>query len=146
MIALSGGLIAGIEANGISRNEDCNNNCWESDGISANGETLTFDLEKATVVSQVRITFNSNFNYSIKQTMSVKRQEQQRIGIPPELVRDYSVEFLLDGKTVETKEIKENHQRLNVIDLNSVLCDKINIIMYNTNGYESVSVFEVRIY
>ena len=132
--------------NGISRGEGDNRNIWISDGIKKEGEILSFDFEKPVTVSQVRMTFDSNFNYSIKLTMSKKRQDQQRIGIPPELVSDYTIEFLLDEKVQKTVEVKENHQRLNVTSVEPTLCDKINIIIHSTNGCESASVYEVRIY
>ena len=54
---------------------------WSSDGISPEGETLTLKLASVKKVSQVRLTFDSNFNYPIKITLSKKRQLQQ-IGVP----------------------------------------------------------------
>lgn len=132
--------------NGIARKEGANPNIWISNGIKKEGEVLSFDLKKSLNVSQIRITFDSNFNYSIKQTLSKKRQKQQRIGVPPELVCDYSIELLLNEQIKNVIDIKENHQRLNVIKFDSVLCDRINIIIHNTNGYENASIFEVRIY
>ena len=132
--------------NGISRGEGENRNIWVSDGMGKEGETLTLAFEKPCEVSQVRLTFDSNFKYAIKQTLSKKRQLQQRIGVPPELVRDYSLEFVLDGKVVKVAEVKDNHQRLSITDVETVLCDKINIVIHSTNGYENASVFEVRVY
>ncbi len=69
-----------------------------SDGISASGETVTLKLSKPETISEVRLTFDTNFNYSIKQTMSIKRQKQQRIGPPTELVKDYTVTLLCGGE------------------------------------------------
>ena len=132
--------------NGISRGNGENGNIWVSDGLGKDGENITLELDKAKEVSQVRLTFDSNFNYSIKLTMSVKRQKQQRTGTPPELVKDYTVSLFLNGKKVGEKQIKDNVQRLNVLDFESVLCDKVVVTVNSTNGDENARIFEIRIY
>lgn len=132
--------------NGISRAEGENGNIWVSDGLGDNGESVTLELPKAEKVSEVRLTFDSNFNYSVKLTMSVKRQKQQRIGIPPELVKDYTVSLWLDGKKVVEKSVKDNVKRLNVVDFEETLCDKVVVTVNSTNGHENARIFEIRIY
>ena len=129
--------------NGISRGDK---NKWLSDGISEKGETLSLDLKRECEISQVRLTFDSNFNYPIKLTMSRVRQNEQRIGVPPELVKDYTVTLWKDGKKAAEKIIKDNTQRLNVIDFEPTLCDKITVTVYSTNGCENARIFEIRIY
>ena len=131
---------------GVSRAEGEKGNIWVSDGIGKDGESITLELAKEEKVSQVRLTFDSNFNYSIKQTMSVKRQKQQRTGIPPELIKDYTVTLWHNGKKVGEKAVKDNAQRLNVIDFEKTLCDKVTVNIQSTNGHENARIFEIRIY
>lgn len=77
--------------NGVSRQLGDEQNAWISDGIAEGGETLTLALDGEHTVSEVDLTFDSNFAYPIRVTMSANRQAQQRIGVAPELVRDYDV-------------------------------------------------------
>ena len=132
--------------NGISRGEGDERNIWVSDGMSENGETLTLKLKKAAEVSQVRLTFDSNFNYAIKISMSGERQGQQRIGTPVELAKDYTVELYLNGEKVSEKAVVDNVQRANVVDLDKTLCDEVKVKIHSTNGAADARVYEVRIY
>lgn len=132
--------------NGVSRQTEAGSNMWKSDGIAPKGESLTFDLKKAETVSQIRLVFDTNFNYSIKQTQSAKRQKQQRIGTPLELIKNYSIALFKDSSPVFQQEVCENYQRLNVIDLPCVSCDKIVITVTDTNGCKDAHISEVRIY
>ena len=141
---------SGFEAeaviNGVSRKEGENENIWVSDGIRENGETVTLTLQKASCVSEVRLTFDSNFNYSVKQTMSSKRQKQQRKGVPPELVKDYTVKLWKNGSTVSEKTVKDNVQRLNTVSFDKTDCDKVTVTVQTTNGAKNARIFEIRIY
>lgn len=131
---------------GVARKEGERSNLWISDGISEQGETVALKLKNSAKVSQVRLIFDSNFNYSIKQTMSRKRQEQQRIGVPCELVRDYDVALWKDGIKVAEKSVKENVQRLNVVRFEPACCDNVTVTVRKTNGAENAHIFEIRMY
>jgi len=132
--------------NGVSRGDGEGNNIWISDGLNGCGETLSLKLAEPSVVSQVRLAFDSNFNYVIKITLSDKRQRQQRIGVPVELVKDYTVSLYKEGKKVAEKTIKDNVQRANVVDFEPVICDGVRITVHATNGAEDVHIYEVRVY
>ena len=97
-------------------------------------------------MSEVDLTFDSNFAYPIRVTMSANRQAQQRIGVAPELVRDYDVIQKLDGKEVGRTEVRGNYQRHNTVALNPTGCNEIEIRFIATNGAPSVKVYEVRVY
>jgi hypothetical protein len=131
---------------GVTRPTDNSPNMWVSNGISEEGETLSFDLNGADEISQVILIFDTNFNYSIKQTQNSKRQNQQRIGVPPELVKNYIIKLWKDNTVVFEKSVCDNHQRLNVIDFPSVNCDKVTITVTETNGCGDAHIYEVRIY
>ena len=132
--------------NGVSRKLGDETNAWISDGLSADGETLCMKLDAPHTISELRLTFDSNFAYPIRVTMSANRQAQQRIGIPPELVKDYTITAFRNGKAVYTKEIKDNHQRHNVVAIPPVECDAVEFRFTATNGAPDVTVYEVRAY
>lgn len=129
-------------AQGISRRMGENQNGW----VSRCGESLTLALDSPHTVRQVRLTFESNFRYPIRVTMAPLRQRQQRIGVPPELVKDYLVELLRDGKVVESKAVRGNFQRLSVCDLEGTEADTVRITVEATNGDDTVVVHEIRVY
>ena len=133
--------------NGFARNIGDSTNCWESDGISADGEKVTLTLNKSSAVSQIRLIFDSNLNRPIKITLSAKRIAEQQVGVPAELVKDYRVELSRNGKIVAQHTVKDNCQRLNIIDFpNQPECDKISVIVDNTNGYPNAKIFEIRVF
>ena len=132
--------------NGVSRGEGAERNIWISDGMGAEGETLTLKLAREAEVSQVRLTFDSNFNYAIKLSMSAKRQKQQRIGVPMELVKDYTVTLWKGEEKVSEKTVRDNVQRANVVDLEPAVCDRVTVTVHSTNGAEDAHVYEVRVY
>lgn len=131
---------------GISRRLGEDSHAWISDGISEKGEVLSMAFDEAKTISELRLTFNSDFNYPIRVTMAPNRQKQQRVGVPEELVKDYSVVFKKDGKAVRTIDIKDNHQRHNVLKFEKTLCDTVEIQVLSTNGSKDITVFEIRVY
>ena len=133
-------------ANGISRKIGDALNGWRSDGMREAGETLSMTLPAPRKVRQLRLVFDSDFRYPIRVTMSPNRQKQQRIGVPPELVRDYDAVFFLAGQEVGRMKVRGNHQRLNVLTFDPVLLDKVEFRVLSTNGAPCVTVYEVRAY
>ncbi|MBR5080568.1 MAG: FAD-dependent oxidoreductase [Victivallales bacterium] len=132
--------------NGVSRKLGDETNAWISNGLSTDGETLCMKLDAPHIISELRLTFDSNFAYPIRVTMSANRQAQQRIGVPPELVKDYTITAFRNGKAVYTKEIKDNHQRHNVVAIPPTECDAIEFRFTATNGAADVTVYEIRAY
>ena len=132
--------------NGVSRKLGDETNAWISDGLSAEGETLCMKLDAPRTISELRLTFDSNFAYPIRVTMSANRQAQQRIGVPPELVKNYTITAFRNGKAVYTKEIKDNHQRHNVVAIPPTECDAVEFRFTATNGAADVTVYEIRAY
>ncbi len=131
---------------GISRKLGEQMHGWVSDGISDNGETLIMKWSQPKMVSELRFTFCSDFNYPIRITMAPNRQKQQRPGVPAELVKDYEVILKLNGETVRKFNVRDNHQRLNVNKFGKTVCDTVELRVSKTNGAPEVTVFEVRAY
>lgn len=133
--------------NGVSRNEEGVKNLWQSAGISPEGEALTLSLESPSAVSQVRLSFDSNLSLAKKVTLSAKRQAEQQIGVPAELVRDFSVTLWSGERQLARKDIAGNFQRLCVVDFEKpVFCDRVEIRVTATNGSADARIFEVRVY
>lgn len=131
---------------GISRKVGNDMHGWVSDGISAEGETLTMVMNCEKLLSEVQLTFWSDFNYPIRVTMAPNRQKQQRDGVPAELVKDYDVRFIKGGQVVRCLKIRGNYQRLNVHHFEPTLCDRVEVKVYGTNGHEDAVIFEMRAY
>lgn len=131
---------------GFTRPLDGNSNMWSSNGISDSGETISIILQNDLTLSQVRLVFDTNFNYSVKQTQNSKRQKQQRIGIPPELVKDYTVKLWRDGKVVFCKDVADNCQRMNILDVPKGHYEEITVTVTATNGCADVHIYEIGLY
>ena len=130
--------------NGVSREIDGNVNAWHSNGVG--GEWINFDLGSEKQVKQLRLTFDSNFRLNKNITLSGKRQLQQEIGVPKELVKDFVVKFTLGDKVVKEINVTNNVQRLCVLDFDKISCDGIKICFNSTNGIDEIRLFEARAY
>ncbi len=131
---------------GISRRLGDDTHAWVSDGIKVGGETLTMTFDRSETLSELRFTFDSDFNYPIRVTMAPRRQVQQRLGVPEELVRDYDVIFKNGDKTVNTIQVRDNHQRHNILKFEPTVCDSVQLKVFSTHGEPQITVFEVRAY
>lgn len=132
--------------NGISRDEDGHRNLWISGKGRTEGEMLTLHLADRQPVSEVHLTFDSNFHYPIKITLSRKRQAQQRIGVPPELVRDYTVTLWQGDKKAAKQTVTENVQRKNIVTFPTTECDRVTVMVHKTNGSNEAHIYEIRVY
>lgn len=133
--------------NGVSRNVGDTINQWCSDGIREGGEVLTLKLEEAALVKQIRLTFDPNL--SEERCISVSRAfiDKEPVGVDKELVKDYTVSVVSEGKIVWHQKIENNYQRLNILDLpEAVKGDEVRICVEATNGDPDVRIFEVRVY
>ena len=128
--------------NGIGRTLGGDLNGWSTKA----GENVTFELGKTAPVSEVRLTFESNFAFPIRVTMAPNRQKQQRIGVAPELVKEFTVELIRDGKTVASANVRDNHLRHRKVGFPAIEADTVKITPVSTNGSEEVVIHEVRIY
>lgn len=131
--------------NGIARTVGDNSNLYCSNGISADGETVTIDFKKAVDLKELHIKFDSNLSKEIEISMSrwvVSRQDKY---LPTTLVKDYSVSLIKDGKVIKTLDFNDNIYRFNKIKLNDN-CDKVKITCKSTYGDKDIRIFEVRAY
>lgn len=139
------GFAASNVINGITRRIGAENNAWRSASMGEN-EWIRLDLTSASEVNTVQLVFDSNFDIEKKITLSSRRQSQQVPGIPKELVRDYDVNLIRNGKVVATREVRDNYLRLDRVSFNGVLCDAVEVKILATNGDSAARVFEIRVY
>ena len=142
--------LAGYDAEnvvtGVSREIDGATNAWRSAGTAA-GEWLQLDLAAPASVKTVQLVFDSNFNIEKKIALASRRQKQQVIGVPPELVRDFDIVLLQGGKEIARREVRGNWQRLCRVQLDkAACCDAVRLEILATNGCEKACIFEVRLY
>lgn len=131
--------------NGVARRVGDQENCWES--LDLKDPSLVLELPQAAQMRQVRLTFDPNLTREIMPSMTRNVRDRQVKGLPHELVKDYSVEALLDGQVVWKKDVERNGQRLNVLDLETpTLCDTLKITVKSTYGLDAARIFEVRAY
>ena len=140
------GMEAQNALSGVSRREGAASNLWASDGMAEAGETLTCKLSAPKAVREVRLTFDPNLSLGIKISLSSARCAEQRVGVPPELVKDYTVTLFLNGEPVARRQIVDNHQRLNVLPFPPTLCDELRVCVTKTNGADDARIFEIRAY
>lgn len=132
---------------GVTRREDVNSNMWKSVGIKNGGEQIMLALKEKSAVSQIRLTFDPDLSEERCISVSKAFMEKEPLGIAKTLVKDYSVELLCDESVVASRDVKGNHQRLNVVNFEkTVMADAVHIIVQNTNGCEDVHIYEIRIY
>lgn len=133
--------------NGVARNVGDTMNLWQSCGLQSGGETLCLALKKPAPVSQVRLTFDPNLSEERCISVSKAFLDKEPVGVAAELVKDYTLTACRNGKVVWATSVKDNYQRLNIIDLNTpVEADTIELRVTATNGDEDARVFEIRIY
>lgn len=102
---------------GIARQQDGESHCWETNGISDGGESISLKLNWEEKLSQIRMIFAPNLNQEIMITMTKRVQEKEVKHMPLELVRDYAVKVYRGENLVAEKQVRDNEERLSVVDL-----------------------------
>jgi len=132
--------------NGIARSTGECTNYWESQGITKDGERLEVYLCRPAPVHQVRLVFDTDLNHEIMPSMTRLVMDRQVKGMPAELIKDYQVSLLREGEVVAETIVRENRQRLNVLDFEGICTDEVRITIQATHGFENARIYEVRIY
>ena len=132
---------------GVSRSIQNDTHLWQSKDMTDERAFLSLDFDKEKEISEVRVTFDPDLNIEIMISQTKRRLDGMIKGMPPSLVKDFSVKLLLNGETVYTKKITDNNARLCVIKTNApVVADKVLIEIESTYGDKTAKIFEVRVY
>jgi hypothetical protein len=133
--------------NGISRKVKEEPNCWISGELGSQDEWLCLDFGRSLSVKEIHLKFDSNLSKEIMVSLSHSALSKQIPGIPPELVKDYRLEFLQGEQVVHSETVTGNYLRHRIHKLDSIVsCDKVNVHVLNTNGDKYARIFEVRSY
>lgn len=133
--------------NGVTRRVKDASNCWVSGEIGEKPEWISFKFEKSIYPKQIILKFDSNLSKEIMVSLSHSVKTSQVSGIPPELVKDYALEFYKDGELVHREDVKNNYLRYKVHNLtNEINCNEVKLNIYSTNGDKHARIFEARIY
>lgn len=132
--------------NGISRKVKENTNCWISKEMGTEPEWLNLDFGGKVFANEVHFKFDSNLSKELMPSLSHRVLANQVPGIPPELVKDYTVEFYLEGKLVHSIEEKGNYFRFKVHKVQTPIeFDNIKVLVKATNGDKHARIFEIRV-
>lgn len=141
------GFDADKVVNGIQRNIGTENNLWISKPLQQEPAVLTLAFEKAIQAREVIINFDSNLSAEIMITISKPNKAKQREGFPPEIVKNYRLDFYFQDSLIFSKSVEANHQRHNKLQLTSpVICDRIELTCIETHGDPCARVFEVKVF
>lgn len=133
---------------GIARAEGNESNCWESDGIPADGGAwIALSYDAPRTFSEIRLIFDPDLNAEIMVSMTKRVQEREVKGMPPQLVKDFTVEVLRSGQTVWRKDVTDNIERLCVLPTGSPIGgDELRVTVRKTYGHANARIFEIRAY
>ena len=98
-------------------------------------------------LKQVRLTLDPDLSDERCISVSTAFIEKEPVGVAVQLLKDYTVTAYCGGEAVWSETVRDNHQRLNILDLpGAVKADAVKIHVHATNGCEDVHIFEVRAY
>ncbi|ONI44763.1 pyridine nucleotide-disulfide oxidoreductase [Candidatus Epulonipiscioides gigas] len=120
-------------------------NAWISNELSENGEYLQVEFEKDTLIKQVVLRFDPDFNRTIATSIAETHRDRQVEEMPYQLVRDYIIEYFKDNEKIAEAIVEDNYQRVN--KHNVALCiDKIKITILKNYGDPYARICDLRIY
>ena len=132
---------------GVTRTIGDNSHLWQSNDMSEENAFLSLDFKEEKKISEVRVTFDPDLNIEIMISQTKRRLDGMIKGMPPSLVKDFTVSLFNKDQKVYTKKIADNNERLCVIKTQTpVIADKVLIEIESTYGDKTAKIFEVRIY
>lgn len=132
--------------NGIARGTAQGTNCWNTGALDA-PSSVTVALDRPSDIREVICRFDTNLGREISMFIFTAHLADQVPGVPPELVKDFGLRFLCEGKAVHEVRVRDNIIRNATVRLEQpVHCDAIELTVYATYGAQSANVFELRAY
>lgn len=130
--------------NGVARGEEGESNCWRAP--IEDSPSLLLTLSGKTLIREIRLTLDSNLSREITPSINETVLSRQKSGPPPELLKEYEVDILREGKVVEHIGAHSQGQRLQRLFLDGTEGDAVRIRAISTYGSREAAIFEVRIY
>ena len=125
-------------------------NLWISDNLNNGEQWILYQWEERKPIHQVRLTLNPDLSKELPSSIGKIYNEHhgftKRDGEAKELVKDFDILALVDHKWEVIASVKDNYQRLCVIDFEEITTDRIKIVIKSTYGSPHGEIFETRIY
>jgi hypothetical protein len=123
-------------------------NRWMSDPDDGPPAWIELRWPEPVTVSEVQLVFDTGMHRVLTLSHSDVYTDRMMWGRPqPETVRDYTVEAMRGGKSVELADVTGGYQRLNRHQLSEAIeADAIRITVTATNGIDHARINEIRVY
>ncbi|MFI3293785.1 MAG: FAD-dependent oxidoreductase [Rikenellaceae bacterium] len=128
---------------GVARDEGGENHHWMSRGTEA---VLHLKWDNSVSLSKVELKFDTNVKRPMMMHKNLSRNISQVVGVPPELVKSFTVEAMQNGRWVEVAKIEDNIRRYVPLTFESINTSEIRISLHDTYGANDIKVFELRCY
>mgnify|MGYP005989112749 CR=1 FL=1 len=128
---------------GVGRDEVDKIHHWQSDGLNAE---VQLEWNKPQNFTSVEMKFDTNLQRKINFHKNPAKNEGQVMGIPPELVKEFTVEARVQGSWKEVGKKDYNITRLVKINFDEVKATAIRLQLKSTHGKENIRMYEVRCY
>ena len=129
--------------NGIGRAEVDKINHWQSNGLNAE---LQLEWEQKQNLTSVELKFDTNLQRKMMMHKNPAKNKNQVIGVPPELVKNFSVEARLNGQWKEVGKVENNLTRLVKVNFDKVTITAVRVKLKDTYGDPNIKIFEIRCY
>ncbi|MDO6854085.1 FAD-dependent oxidoreductase [Cellulophaga lytica] len=128
---------------GVGRDEVDKIHHWQADGLNAE---LQLEWKKNIDLSSVEFKFDTNLQRKMMMHKNPAKNKGQVIGVPPELVKSFSVMARQNGNWETIAEVTGNRTRLVKVNFNTIKTTAIRVTFKDTYGDPNIKLFEVRCY
>ncbi|APU11046.1 fumarate reductase [Cellulophaga lytica] len=128
---------------GVGRDEVDKIHHWQADGLNAE---LQLEWKKNIDLSSVEFKFDTNLQRKMMMHKNPAKNKGQVIGVPPELVKSFTVMARQNGNWETITEVTGNRTRLVKVNFNTIKTTAIRVTFKDTYGDPNIKLFEVRCY
>ena len=130
---------------GIARDVADTIHYWQSEGLNGN---LVLEWKKPVKLSTVEMKFDTNLHRVImmQKNPDIAATQHQIPGLPPELVKSFSIEAYSGKRWKTVAEIDNNCRRYVSVSIPAQEVKKIRINLKNTYGSPNIRLYEIRCY
>ena len=111
-------------------------NMWKSDSKKSLPQFIQLEFKESVQCNTIQCIFDTNMDPNAKGS----------VPYPPECVKAYKLECLVNEEWKEVARVDGNFQRFRKHQFPEVTADAIRLTVTETNGSKSAHVFEIRVY
>ncbi len=128
---------------GVARDEQGEVHHWQSLGTEA---VLTLDWKKAIEINKLELKFETNVHRPIMMHKNPKKNIEQIPGVPPELVKSFSVDVKVGKEWQEVAKVEDNIVRYVKVDMGGIKSNSLRIRLHDTYGANNIKMYHLGIY